>query len=73
MGQQMHSFYTFIKRGLKEKSTYIGAAAIILSILFSKQLYTLVNNILASRELENLIITKIPIIIGGILIWYKEK
>ena len=68
----MHSLKSFIQQGLKERSTYIGLAIIIVGLLFGRQLYTLVSNVILAPSLVILIISKLPEIIGTLCVWYKE-
>lgn len=73
MIDKLHNLSSFVNKGLKEKSTWLGLIIIIFGWSFYKEIHQLISNILLSPEFANKILDGICTLAGFMFILYKEK
>ena len=69
---KFHSLNSFITKGLKEYTTWIGIV-ILFGWIFSKEIHQLISNILTSHELSIRIVDGLSTLIAFLFILFKHK
>jgi hypothetical protein len=70
--KKLHSFDTFIKFGLREKSTWIGIL-LLFGWVYHKEIDALITRVLTSNELATYLINGVATAIGLLAMAIKKK
>lgn len=70
---QHHNFKSFINKGLREWTTWLGSGILMFGLLYYKEINKLIENILTSPKLAENIIDGIAALSAFLFILYKQR